>query len=373
MIQAHNFTYIKKIETKIMRKITAFLIIYITCSLTILSGQKIVETDTFSFSFEGKKLSGFIDMPQHKIPSTTVIIIPGHGATNFGEKNWLYDTVISNFTEHGFACLRWDRAGCGSSEGSYNHQQTAQSSANEIIAAINELKRRNISGSENIGLWGISRAGYICPLAIQQYPSIKFWISVSGTDGLNSGDYMFESHLRLAGRSESQAKLLIEEYKNGGIIFENGGTYEEFMKAQEHFRIDSLCVAYLGGEITEEGYYREQASILGNIPYKRDEITKSIILVPNFKNILNEIHCPVLGIFGEKDSQVDWRRTMILYQETIGNDGSDKLTIKTFPDGNHVVIKCQTGASNEYIEKIEFCDGYIETMTVWLIDNEFVK
>jgi hypothetical protein len=68
------------------------------------------------------------------------------------------------------------------SEGTYDHNQSVQSGAREVLAAIGELKRRNVAGSDHIGLWGISRAGWICPLVIEKVPSVAFWISVSGTD-----------------------------------------------------------------------------------------------------------------------------------------------------------------------------------------------
>jgi pimeloyl-ACP methyl ester carboxylesterase len=168
------------------------------------------------------------------------------------------------------------------------------------------LKRRKIGGSGKIGLWGISRAGYVCPLVIQEYASIAFWISVSGPDSLDSSPYRIESAIR-------------------------------------------------------------------NINYKRDEKTKAVIIVPDFKEILNSIKCPVLSINGEKDYVVDWRKTLALYKEAIGKNNNKKLTIKTFPDGNHGMRKCKTGALNEVIDKEEFCDGYIEIMTTWLKENGFGK
>lgn len=351
-----------------MKKIIAFLAMCSLISPAILMGQEKMKTDTLNFLFEGKKLSGFIDMPVNQESTSIIIIVPGHEKTNFGESFWYYDSLISNFKNLGISCFRWDKAGCGKSEGEYNHYQTVQSSAKEIISAIEELKRRKIMGSDKIGLWGISRAGYICPLVIQEYPSIAFWISVSGTDGLDSSPYQIESDFRFAGKSKAEAKLLITEYLNGGVIFENGGTYEEYLKAQQHLRKDSYCIDYLGwsGGITKESYNKEQESNRGKISYYRDEKTKAVIMVPDFKKVLNKIQCPVLAINGEKDYVVDWRRTLVLYKGTIGKNNSNKLTIKTFPDGNHSLIKCKTGASNETIDKREFCDGYIETMTTWL-------
>lgn len=357
-----------------MKKTTVLTALGIFLSIPFLFGQVKVKTDTLNFVFEGKRLSGFIDMPVGRDPSALIIIVPGDEKTNFGESYWAYDLLISNFTNIGISCYRYDRAGCGKSEGGYNHNQTVQSSTKEIIAAIKELKRRKVKGSGKIGFWGISRAGYVCPLVIQEYPSIAFWISVSGPDSLDSSPYMKESDLRFAGKSESEAKLLIAEYLNSGAIFENGGTYEEYLKAQQLLRKDSFCIAYFGLEgITKEAYYKEQISVMQNIDYKRDEKTKAVIMVSDFKEVLNMIQCPVLAINGEKDYIVDWRKTLALYKETVGRNNNKRLTIKTFKEGNHGMRKCKTGASNEVIEKEEFCDGYIETMTTWLKENGFGK
>ena len=87
-------------------------------------------------------------------------------------------------------------------------------------------------------------------------------------------------------------------------------------------------------------------------------------MVPDFENILNKIQCPVLAIFGEKDYVVDWKKTKPLYESTIGNNTS--LTIKSFGNGNPLIVECQTGMYNEKLEKLEYCSGYIEALGRWL-------
>jgi hypothetical protein len=42
------------------------------------------------------------------------------------------------------------------------------------------------------------------------------------------------------------------------------------------------------------------------------------MLVPNFEQIMLKVQGPVLAIFGENDSQVNWRQTKTLYERTIG-------------------------------------------------------
>jgi len=147
------------------------------------------------------------------------------------------------------------------------------------------------------------------------------------------------------------------------------------MEAEPNVRKDSLCVSMLGisGVFTKEAYTFEQESIKGKVRYKRDPITHSIILVPDFVNVLNKIQCPVLAIFGGKEFIVDWRKTKMLYNETIRRNNNNRLTIKTFPEGNHGIVKCKTGSLKGKMDKLEFCGGYLETMTTWLKENGFGK
>jgi hypothetical protein len=101
-----------------------------------------------------------------------------------------------------------------------------------------------------------------------------------------------------------------------------------------------------------------------NLPV--NEKTGLQVYFPGFDTVLSHINCPVLAVFGEKDSQVDWRKTKQLYSETIGKNSSAMLTIQTFADGNHNLFKCQTGGFREKLDKIEFCEGYLEAMSGWM-------
>lgn len=64
-------------------------------------------------------------------------------------------------------------------------------------------QRLGLPGAEKIGLWGLSRAGWICPLINVLYP-IDFWISVSGTNDQENYGYLLASNLRIAGMSEAE-------------------------------------------------------------------------------------------------------------------------------------------------------------------------
>lgn len=356
--------------------LTLIYIVLLSFSLSVFGQQKL-KIDTFNFQFEGKKYSGLIDYPDNEPPTGIVIFVPGDGPTNVNDKSWFaytyFDSLRTSFKKVGLACVLWDKTGCGKSEGKYDHNQTVQNSAQEILAAINELKRQNILGTSKIGLWGISRGGYICPLVIQQYPNIAFWISVSGTDGNNSFDYLLESYLRFSGKSEPEAKLLIGEKKMMEKTYYTGGSYEIYLKTSQNIRRDTIFMKTFGlGWADSLSYAKGQESFIeSKETLEFDSITNSIVYVPNFSSVLNTIHCPTLAIFGEKDYIVDWKTTKALYESTLRKNLGTKYTVITFKDANHAIYKCKTGAYNENLEKWEWADNYFGTMRFWLKENGF--
>jgi uncharacterized protein len=355
-----------------MKKAIILTGIGLLCSTFALCSRYNTSRDTLSFIFEGKRLSGFLDLPGNQEPSAIVIIVPGYGKTSFGEANWYYDSLRSNFIKMGLGCFQWNKAGCGKSEGEFDANQSVGNSANEVLSAINELKRRNVSASDKIGLWGISRAGWICPLVIQQYPQIIFWISVSGTDDKENFGYLLESNFRIEGRSETQTQLLVSEWKNGNDIFRKGGSFEEYQKATRNLRQDSFWISVSGDPYIKSGYEQIQKNFMKeNHPF--DEVSGLMIYVANFRPILMTINCPVLAIFGEKDTNVDWRKTRDLYNETIGRKKNGSLTVKILRNSNHSMINCKTGGIYEKIETWQYCDDYFETINLWLKSIDFKK
>ena len=350
-----------------MKKIIVLLFMAFSVAL---HGQERMKSDSFTFVFEGKRLSGLVDLPLEKEPVAMIIIVPGSGKTNMVAGNAFSD-LRTRFVQQGIACCVWDKAGCGNSEGVFDGNQQVQNSAKEVVAAIKELKHRNVAGSGKIGLWGHSRAGWICPLAIAEDPSIAFWISVSGPDDKETFGYLLERNFVIEGRSDAEAKKLIDEWKNGIRVAKHGGTFEENLKATENLRNDPFYVFMSrNSKPTLEGYiswlkkFETGETVI-------DEESGLQVYIPGFAKILGKVQCPVLAIFGEKDSQVDWQKTLRLYNETIGKNPKAELTVRTFPDGNHNIQQCITGGFREKLSARKQCEGYYETILTWLTKKGF--
>lgn len=324
-------------------------------------------TQKFEFVSNGNRLSGFFDLPAGGVARAMIVIIQGYGKTDVAGRTSYYD-LRSRFTQLGISTLIWDKPGCGKSEGTFDADQPVESSATEVLDAVRQARESKLPGSQKVGLWGISRAGWIAPLAITQDPKIAFWISVSGTDDKENFPYLLESNLRIEGRTEEQIKLLIAEWQHGFEITSRGGTYEDYLAATQHLRRDPFMMFLSGGrDENKETFIVDQKRFL-NGTFQVDPATGLMIYVPHFQQMLAQVNVPVLAIFGEKDRNVNWRATEALYSKTIGKNPNSSLTIRTFPDGNHNLQQAQTGGVREMLTMREHraSAGYYEAMTDWL-------
>lgn len=324
-------------------------------------GQSLT-TREFSFTSGGNTLSGLYDTPANQPARALLIIVHGYGRSDIaGQTSWY--NLRSRFTALGIATAIWDKPGCGKSTGTFDANQSVQSSATEVIDAITALQKAGLPGAHRPGLWGISRAGWIAPLAMAQNPDIGFWISVSGTDALENFAYLLETNLRIEGRPEPDVARITGEWRRGFTIMSTGGSYTDYLKATETLRNDPFMVWLNGGATgTEAGYLSGQKPFLSGAATV-DKATGLQVYVPGFAEVLARIDAPVLAVFGERDSNVDWRKTSALYRATLR-----RLTVKSFNDGNHNIQQCGTGGLREMMEMIERkpCAGYYEAMDDWL-------
>ncbi len=337
------------------------------------SNTELLTTERFEFEVAGSTLVGLFDTPTNQPPVSTIILVHGYGETRVVEQNWFYE-LRSKFASIGINTLVWDKPGCGESEGTFDINQPVQSSAEEVIAAVQALQSRQLPGTETIGVWGISRAGWIAPLAMQSNENIDYWISVSGTDNKENGRYLIESNLRIEGRTEAEVEQLVSEWQASFNTAWQNGTYQEYLDATPNFSKDDF-IQYMGwgNYATEDQFLAYQAQFQSGA-LTVDEEDELMIYVPEFSNLLSAINRPVLALFGEKDTNVDWRKTAQLYRETIGSNPAASLTIQTFPNGNHTLRQSKTGGIREFQGQAgnpPYVEGYYTTMLDWLVANGF--
>jgi hypothetical protein len=84
-------------------------------------------------------------------------------------------------------------------------------------------------------------------------------------------------------------------------------------------------------------------------------------------NALQKVNCPVLAINGGKDVQVSAKENLIAIENALKKAGNKNVTIKEFPDVNHLFQECTTGLPNEYgsIEQT-ISPKVLEEITQWI-------
>ena len=215
-------------------------------------------TKDFEFVSGNKKLSGTIDLPRSGKTKGLVLFVHGSGNTDI-RRDKRYLDLRSRFVGSGLGCVMWDKPGQGRSEGVFSENQPLEESANEVLDAIDQLRKEEIPGIENIGLWATSRGCWVAPLAISQNSDIKFWIAIGGVPAEDNKYYLMKSNLPLEGRTQYETEQLLKEWRDGRKIFLEGGSYSFYLTATENLRKDP-AVFYLAGDLnaTEEDYYTEQ-------------------------------------------------------------------------------------------------------------------
>lgn len=325
-------------------------------------------TADFEFASGGHRLSGVLDQPVAGEARALVVFVHGYGPTDV--RGWhLFEDLRTRFAGLGAASLVWDKPGQGRSEGVFDIDQPVAESAQEVLDAVAELRRRGVPGAQRIGLWSISRGGWIAPLAMARDPGIGFWISVSGVDALETFPYMLEQNLRIEGRSDEQAAALAGELLRGFAITSEGGSLAEYLAATERLRHDPFMLRFTDGSPeVDPAAFAEQQRRFRSGETQIDPATGLMIYVPGFDALLSGLDVPVLALFGEKDMNVDWRRTRALYERTIGRNPKASLTVRTFPDANHNLHRAATGGLREMEEMTERVpsEGYYEAQLDWL-------
>lgn len=248
------------------------------------------------------------------------------------------------------------------------------------------LKEKKEPGSDRIGLWGGSRAGWISPVAISRDPSIKFWVSISGTDAFENWGYLLRSNLELAGYASSEIEMVYNGWLEGNLVFNSGGTYEQYLSVSRKFSKNEFVQELTGQQYIEHKpgsseyeadrklYLKNQKKYMSE-EHAFDSENGLEIVVPDFDQILKSISIPVLAIFGDNDRNVDWRKTKKLYESTIGSNDAANLSVKVFKNADHALRMSKTGGyletQSEDYRKAPRANGYYEVMVEWLCSNDF--
>ena len=324
------------------------------------------EEVAFENGTAGIRLAGTLTIPEGKGPFPAVVLLTGSGPQNRDEEVFSHRPflVLADYlTRRGIAVLRSDDRGVGASTGDFSKATTGDF-ADDAIAGIDFLKTRPEVDPKRIGLVGHSEGGMIGPLAAGRSNDVAFLVMLAGP-GQRFGDVVAFQILNAAkaqGAGEETLAVMRTWF---------GGLFSTLAEGTDNETASKKIRALHSGLSADE---KKRL----NLPDEKLEGEISTQLRPWWRYAMQydpratlmKVHCPVLALNGEKDTQVPAKANLHLVEEALRSGGNSHFAVRELPGLNHLFQTCESGAESEYI-KIEetIAPAAMEIIAQWVRDT----
>jgi len=320
--------------------------------------QPAESTAETSFHSGPFRVVGDLRLPEGKGPHPVVVFVHGDGPNN-RTSGGSYIPIIERMLRAGYATFAWDKPGTGESTGEIDRSQLIEQRSQIVLDAIAMLKEHPDIDAQQIGLWGISQAGYVMPVVLSKSDDVAFMIAVScpGVAGVDQGAYLVSAQAVCAGLPEEDAEQV--EYLLSAI--ERARTYDEYVQYKEQ-----LAAYPALASVTELGLTLE---IRPEEEWHAHDPNGDYFWNPI--EIIEQTTIPVLAFYGTKDTQVDPYQGVEAYQAALKRAGNPNFRIELIQDGDHNIILSNSGCliEREWRSAKEWRNyppQYLDTMEEWL-------
>jgi len=298
-------------------------------------------TEEITFQSGSFELVGDLRLPGGTGPFPVVLFVHGSGPANrtlFG----LYLPLMERMLRAGYATFAWDKPGTGESTGQLSEPRLRHQRAQIVLDAIEVMKAHPDIDSGRIGLWGISQAGYVMPLALAQSKDIAFMICVSCAGASGNDQMAFQvAALGLCNgvpeeKADEKTRLLA-----GLDRARSYETYEEYL----HYREVLDAMAELGSVPIENW------PALSEEDWQKNDSDREDLWNPT--EVVEQVKFPVLAIFGEKDTQGDSIQGAYAWRKALDQAGNPNFRVEVFPGTDHLLGVSETGCTRETAQTME--------------------
>jgi hypothetical protein len=314
----------------------------------------------------GVKLAGTLTLPNGKGPFPAVMLLTGSGTQDrneavFGHQPFL--VLADHLTRQGIAVLRCDDRGAGGSTGN-PALSTYEDLAGDVLACIEFLRERKEIRPKQIGLAGHSEGAAVGMVAAGRSPEIAFLVLLAGP-GVSGEQLIYEQSktiARMPGGSERAAALNRKLQEAIFAALKRGAAEKELREALKTF----------AATMSDED--RAAAPML--IAAGEKQIPG--MLTPIFRSLLTfdpapalaKVKCPVLAMFGERDSQVPPPLNLPPLAGALESSGNRDYSIVKLPALNHLFQTSKTGLVTEYAAIEEtFAPAALDVISSWIVKH----
>jgi pimeloyl-ACP methyl ester carboxylesterase len=292
-------------------------------------------------------LAGTLMIPTTKGPHPAILLLPSSGPATRDSSRFLAD----RFARLGVAALIVDKRGTGGSTGDWLGASFDELTE-DALAATRFLRGRKDIKASQIGVRGQSQGARIAAMAASRSKEIAFLMLVAAGSLRpdQQEERRVEYEMRRDGFSETEIAEGVALIKSKFDFARTGEGWEKYEATAQKAQ-DKKYFSYL------------------NAPLSRDD--------PSFRfwHLINDydpvpywakISRPVLAILGELDTNTPVSETATIMERSFKNARNRDYTIKVFPKAEHTLFG---RAEKGQWRWPRFADGYLDTMTAWLLKH----
>ncbi|MCF3122118.1 alpha/beta hydrolase [Streptomyces arenae] len=292
----------------------------------------------------GHALNGVLAIPRDgRQRHGLVVYVHGDGPVDATHDDG-YKPMWEANAKAGYASLSWDKPGVAGAPGNWL-DQSMDDRADEAAAAIAWARARPDIDGDRIGLWGASQAGWVLPKIATRAP-VNFVVAVSpAINWLQQGRYNLLAELRAEGASAARVKAEVTRSDTTRRLLGRHAAFEEYVRA-------------MGGDA--HGMTADRWGFISR-NYTADA-TRDLRALRGI---------PVLLILAGHDVNVDTADTERTYRRVL--DASGALTVKSYPDAAHSLLKQSLEQSDLEITftalfspRSLFADGFLDSQRRFL-------
>lgn len=315
--------------------------------LRVARRAEIERREDVRFASGGLRLAGTLTSPATAGRHPAVILVHGSGAEN-------RDFILpwARFLiRRGVAVFGYDKRGVGESAGDWN-AASFDALASDVVAAFEYLKTRKDIDPEQIGMIGVSQAGWIMPLAAVRANGLAFLISISGA-GVTAAETTLDqarNEMTMAGMPPQAIEEILALMKLQYVYARTGQGWDAYAAAREK------VAARMGNP---------PDTIPGTPDHPYFRFIKQIYFYDPAPT-LRRLQTPTLAIWGELDNNIVANKNRDAWQAALEAGGNRAHTLVILPKGNHGLFEAKVGSNAEGPTLQRIVPAYFTTVEQWL-------
>jgi pimeloyl-ACP methyl ester carboxylesterase len=308
---------------------------------------EIEKREDVRFSNGDIQLAGTLITPKTDAKYPAIILVHGSGPGNRESMLPFARFLI----RHGMAVLGYDKRGVGGSTGDWN-TASFDDLAGDVVAALEYLKRRGDIDGQQIGLLGVSQAGWIMPLAAVRAKDIAFLISISGA-GIPAAETTIDqaqNEMSARGMKPQTVEQIVGVMKLQYQFARTGQRWNEYAAAREKL------AAQIG---------RPPETFPGTPDHPHWEFIRRLYFYDPLPT-LRRLQVPTLALFGELDNNIVAGKNKVAWDSALRSAGNRDYTSVILPKANHLQLEAKVGSNAEMASLQRFVPAYSTTIQDWL-------